>query len=92
LTNEILAGATHTLSRPELKEIQLEVGESRQSGQRIIALLKGYGFTIARRNLRYLKHGITAESGDLVFSREGFSDVGEFGADVRQVEERVSGP
>ena len=89
LTNEILAGATHTLSRPEVKQIQLEAGESRQSGQRIIALLRGYGFKISRRNLRYLKHGITVESGDLVFSREGLSDVSEFGAEARQVEEGV---
>lgn len=89
LTNEILAGATHTLSRPELKEIQLEVGESRQSGRRIIALLEGYGFNITRRNLRFLKHGITVESGDLVFSRAGISDVRGFGADVRQVDEGV---
>ena len=71
LTNEILDGAAQTLSRPEVKQLQIETTETRASGRRIVSLLHEYGFAIAHRNVRHRKRGRTVSvvSRDLVFVR-----------------------
>lgn len=71
LTNEILEGAAHTLSRPEVRQLQIETTETRDSGKRIVALLRGHGFAISHRNVRHRKRGRTVSTvvSDLVFAR-----------------------
>ncbi len=73
LTNEILEGAAQTLARLEVKELQIETTDTRESGRRIVSLLAGYGFEIAHRNVRHRKRGRTVSTvtRDLVFVRTG---------------------
>lgn len=68
LQNEILAGAEETLSRPELKQLQIETQETGRGGRHIIPLLKQRGFEISHRQMRYHKDSAPVQR-DLVFSR-----------------------
>ena len=61
MTNEILAGGTVTLSRPEVREVHIEASEASSGGRRIIDTLAGHGLRLAGANA----HG----SSDLTFVR-----------------------
>lgn len=52
LTEEIFHGATRTLTRPELREIQVELREDKKGGRAVLDFLETYGFRIVRRNQR----------------------------------------
>ena len=65
LTQEILAGAARTLSRPELRQIQIEAREHGANGRLISEFLAPFGFSIVQRNMK--RDGTT--QGDLVFGR-----------------------
>ena len=58
----IIAGASHTLRRPDVRQIHLEVREQSKGGQRIIEMLKQSGFTATGRDV----HGGSA---DLTFAK-----------------------
>lgn len=66
LTRDILAGATRTLARPELREIQVEVREQGSGGRYVTELMAKHGFKIFRRGM---KRGGQIQ-GDLVFARD----------------------
>ena len=68
LTNDILEGAAATLTRPEVKQLQIEAPEHGRSGRHIIPLLEKYGFQIIHRNFRYPKRRKPVQR-DLVFGR-----------------------
>lgn len=68
LTNDILEGAAVTLTRPEVKQLQIEAPEKGRSGRHIIPLLEKYGFQIVHRNFRYPKRRNPVQR-DLVFER-----------------------
>jgi len=65
LTQEILTGATRTLLRPDVRQIQIEAKEHGAAGKRISEFLAAFGFRIVNRNM---KRGGTMQ-GDLVFGR-----------------------
>jgi FkbM family methyltransferase len=65
LTQEIFAGAKHTLAQPELKEIQVEAREHGGSGRRISELLVPRGFKLASHGMR--RKGQVQR--DIVFAR-----------------------
>jgi FkbM family methyltransferase len=66
LTHEIFAGAKHTLSQPDLKEIQVEAREHGGSGKRLFKVLAPLGFKIKSRGMR--RKGEVQR--DLVFARD----------------------
>jgi len=66
LTRDILAGATRTLARPELRKIQVEVREQGSGGRYVTELMAKHGFKIFRRGM---KRGGQIQ-GDLVFARD----------------------
>lgn len=66
LTHEIFAGAKHTLSQPDLKEIQVEAREHGGSGKRLFEVLAPLGFKIKSRGMR--RKGEVQR--DLVFARD----------------------
>jgi FkbM family methyltransferase len=66
LTRDILAGATRTLARPELREIQVEVREQGSGGRYVTELMARHRFKILRRGM---KRGGKIQ-GDLVFARD----------------------
>jgi FkbM family methyltransferase len=65
LTQEIFAGAKHTLAQPALRQIQVEAGEHR-GGRAIADLLAPLGFKLVGRGMR---SGGQLQR-DLVFARE----------------------
>jgi FkbM family methyltransferase len=65
LTREILTGAKRTLSRPEVRQIQIEVKEGQARYQWTNELLSPLGFRVVQRNM---KRAGTVQ-GDLVFGR-----------------------
>ena len=66
LTHEIFAGAKHTLSQSDPKEIQVEAREHVGSGRRISEVLAPMGFKITSRGMR--RKGEVQR--DLVFARD----------------------
>ena len=66
LTGSILAGASRTLARPELRQIQIETDEHGRSGRQVSQVLAGFKFQIVARNMK--RHGTV--QGDLVFGRD----------------------
>ncbi len=60
----IIAGASRTLQRPEVRELHLEVREQSKGGQRVMEMLTRAGFVVANRH----SHGGSA---DLTFARPG---------------------
>jgi FkbM family methyltransferase len=58
----IVAGATRTFTRPEVRQIHLEVRETSKGGQRVLEMLKQSGFVETGKDV----HGGSA---DLTFSR-----------------------
>ena len=65
LTQDIFAGAKHTLAQPELKGIQVEAREHGGGGRRISELLAPIGFKMTSRGMR--REGLQR---DLVFARD----------------------
>lgn len=63
LTESIIAGATRTLSRDDLRELHIEMSEHSDKGQRIVAVLEQNGLVVAGRHT----HGST----DMTFVRRG---------------------
>ena len=68
LTQDIFAGAKHTLAQPELKGIQVEAREHGGGGRRISELLAPIGFKITSRGMR--REGLQR---DLVFARDVYT-------------------
>ena len=66
LTDEIFVGARHTLSRSDVKEIQVEAREHGGSGTRVSQVLAPLGFKIKSRGMR--RKGQVQR--DLVFARD----------------------
>jgi hypothetical protein len=58
----IIAGATRTFTRPEVRQIHLEVRETSKGGQRVLEMLKQSGFAAPGKDV----HGGSA---DLTFGR-----------------------
>jgi len=72
LAAKILEGASNTLLRPEVKQIQIKIASQHgKKGTHVVQILKTCGFEIAYHNLKYRKTGGTvfAVQRDLVFEK-----------------------
>jgi FkbM family methyltransferase len=61
LKADVLAGGERTLSRPEVRELHIEMSDESAQGKRLVELLQGHGLVLTRRD----EHG----SIDLTFVR-----------------------
>jgi hypothetical protein len=61
LSPDILAGGERTLSRPDVRELHIEISDSSSRGRRVVEQLAGWGLTMEERSA----HG----SADLTFVR-----------------------
>jgi len=71
MTQEILQGATHLLSREDVTQIQIKTGSipEKKKGRLIVQFLEAHGFKLAYRNRKQKKRGdiVSTVQRDLVF-------------------------